>query len=58
MQSIDRIIAILESISIFAEGLGIAELHRSSSLPKSTLHRILTGLMKQGYVMQKKIIKI
>ena len=52
MQSIDRIIAILESISIFAEGLGIAELHRSSSLPKSTLHRILTGLMKQGYVMQ------
>lgn len=52
MQSIDRIAAILESISIFAEGVGIAELHRSSNLPKSTLHRILAGLMKQGYVMQ------
>lgn len=52
MQSIDRIAAIFESISIFAEGVGIAELHRSSNLPKSTLHRILAGLMKQGYVMQ------
>ena len=52
MQSIDRIAAILESISIFAEGVGITELHRSSNLPKSTLHRILTGLMKQGYVIQ------
>ena len=52
MQSIDRIVTILESISIFAEGVGIAKLHRSSNLPKSTLHRILTGLMKQGYVMQ------
>ncbi len=52
MQSIDRITTILESISIFAEGVSIAELHRSSNLPKSTVHRILTGLMKQGYVMQ------
>lgn len=52
MQSIDRIAAILESISIFAEGVGITELHRSSNLPKSTLHRILTGLIKHGYVMQ------
>jgi len=52
LQSIDRITTILESISIFAEGVGIAELHRSSNLPKSTLHRILTGLMKHGYVMQ------
>ena len=52
MQSIDKITTILKSISIFAEGLGIAELHRSSNLPKSTLHRILTGLMKYGYVMQ------
>jgi len=52
LQSIDKITTILKSISIFAEGLGIAELHRSSNLPKSTLHRILTGLMKYGYVMQ------
>jgi len=52
LQSIDRIATILESISIFAEGVGIAELHKSSNLPKSTLHRILTGLMEHGYVMQ------
>jgi len=52
LQSIDRITVILESISIFTEGVGITKLHRLSNLPKSTLHRILTGLMKQGYVMQ------
>jgi DNA-binding IclR family transcriptional regulator len=52
LQSIDRIATILESISEFTEGVGIAELHRLSNLPKSTLHRILTGLIKQGYVMQ------
>jgi DNA-binding IclR family transcriptional regulator len=52
LQIIDRVATILESISIFVEGVGIAELHRSSNLPKSTLHRILTGLMKHGYVMQ------
>ena len=54
MQSIDRIAKILESISVFTEGVGIAELHRLSNLPKSTLHRILTGLTEQGYVMQNK----
>jgi len=52
LQIIDRITAIFELLSIFAEGVGITELHRSSNLPKSTLHRILTGLMKYGYVVQ------
>lgn len=52
MQSINRIATILEAISIFAEGVGITELYRSSNLPKSTLHRILTGLIKHGYAMQ------
>lgn len=52
MKSIDRIATILKLISQFAEGVGITELHRLSNLPKSTLHRVLIGLVNYGYVIQ------
>ena len=54
LQSVDRIAMILQLVSKFTEGVGITELYRSSNLPKSTLHRILTALIKHGYVMQNK----
>ena len=57
MKNINRIVTVLELISTYAEGVGITELHKSSSLPKSTLHRILNSLIKYGYAAQSKDTK-
>lgn len=54
MQSIDRIVKIFMLLSIASEGRGITELYKESNVPKSSLHRILTSLLKYGYVLQDK----
>lgn len=54
MLSIDRIVRILMLLSIASEGRGITKLYKESNIPKSTLHRILTSLLKYGYVLQDK----
>jgi len=52
MQSVDRIVTILTVLSGAAKGLGITELFESCDLPKSTLHRTLSSLMENGFVLQ------
>jgi IclR family KDG regulon transcriptional repressor len=52
VQSVDRIVTILSLLSNASKGMGITELYNSCDLPKSTLHRTLSSLMKHGFVLQ------
>ena len=52
MQSVDRIVTILELLADSSKGLGITELYESCDLPKSTLHRILTSLVSHDLAAQ------
>lgn len=57
MQSIDRIVSILNILKYKSEGIGINEISEISDLPLSTSHRILSSLKKHGYVSQDPITK-
>lgn len=50
IQSVDRALCILEILSDYEDGLGIAEISEKASLHKSTVYRILNTLMCKGYV--------
>lgn len=52
MQSVDRIVTILELLADSSKGLGITELYEACDLPKSTLHRILTSLVAYDLAFQ------
>ncbi|GAA4717475.1 IclR family transcriptional regulator [Brevibacillus fulvus] len=53
VQSVDRALHILELLKEQNEGLGITELANRMDIAKSTVHRLLTSLKKQGYVRQE-----
>ncbi|MDQ0340815.1 DNA-binding IclR family transcriptional regulator [Caldalkalibacillus uzonensis] len=50
MQTIQRTIQILKSFSVENKRLSMADLHRITGLPKSTLQRILTTLVMEGFL--------
>ncbi|WP_208590533.1 IclR family transcriptional regulator [Gracilibacillus suaedae] len=52
VQSVERTLSILEILSAHPEGLSIANLSKELSLAKSTVHRLLSTLMTNGYVQQ------
>ncbi len=52
VQSVERAIDILESFSAEEPGLGVGELSRRVSLPKSTVFRLLTTLVSRGFIAQ------
>jgi DNA-binding IclR family transcriptional regulator len=52
VQSVERAIDILESFSAEKPGLGVGELSRRVSLPKSTVFRLLTTLETRGFIAQ------
>lgn len=52
VQSIDRMFNILELIADSDEGIGISELSSATKLHKSTVHRLVTSLIENGYVDQ------
>ena len=52
VQSVERAIDILESFSAEEPGLGVGELSRRVSLPKSTVFRLLTTLESRGFIAQ------
>lgn len=52
MQGVDRVMAILDSLSNNPEGLGVAEIGDSQGLPRSTVHRILRALAEYRMVAQ------
>lgn len=50
VQSLDRVIQILEELALHRDGCGVTNLANLTSLHKSTVHRLLTTLMSRGYV--------
>lgn len=52
VQSIDRALGLLELLSLHEEGVGLLELSERSALSKSTVHRLLSTLLHNGYVKQ------
>lgn len=54
VQSIERALAILETLGQYPQGIGVTELGHSVGLHKSTVHRLLSTLMTIGYVEQDK----
>ncbi|WP_181347038.1 IclR family transcriptional regulator [Thalassobacillus sp. CUG 92003] len=52
VQSVDRALVILDILKSHPEGLGVTELSHRLDVSKSTIHRLLSSLLKQGYVKQ------
>lgn len=57
MQTVDRIINLLEFLSKNKDGKGIKEISETLDLPLSTTHRMLNSLKDKGYVYQDKVSK-
>ena len=52
VQSVERALSILETLSEYENGLGITEISNKVELHKSTVHRLLATLIAKGYVKQ------
>jgi IclR family transcriptional regulator, KDG regulon repressor len=52
VQSLDRAFRILDTISCHKEGIGVVALAAEVGLPPSTTHRLVTNLVRYGYVRQ------
>lgn len=52
VQSVERTLSILETLSEHGNGLGITEISEKVNLHKSTVHRLLNTLIVKGYVEQ------
>ena len=52
VQSVDRALCILETLSDYENGLGIAEISEKANLHKSTVYRLLNTLICKEYVFQ------
>lgn len=50
VQSLERTFAIIDTLSLAPKGAFLSELSASTSLNKSTVHRLLGSLIKMGYV--------
>lgn len=57
MQTVNRIVDLLELLSKYNNGLMISEISEELDLPISTTHRMLTSLKKRGYITQDTITK-
>jgi DNA-binding IclR family transcriptional regulator len=53
VQSIDRVLDIVEALSTKQGGLTLTELAKSIALPKSTTHRLLSTLVRRGYAAKR-----
>ncbi|NCA66681.1 MAG: IclR family transcriptional regulator [Clostridia bacterium] len=52
MQSVARIFSVIEKVAESQTGLGISELARAVSLPKSTVHRTVGALVDNNYLIK------
>jgi IclR family transcriptional regulator, KDG regulon repressor len=50
VQSVDRILDIIEVLSVEQEGLGVTEIAKRTGLNKSTAHRLISTLAVRGYL--------
>lgn len=54
VQSIDRVLDILEVLSTSPQGMSLSDLATATSLHSSTAHRLLSALSNRGYVRKDK----
>lgn len=52
MQSVSRIFLVIEKIAESQSGMGITELSKATSLPKSTIHRTVNALINSNYLIK------
>lgn len=52
VQSVDRALGLLETLSMYPKGLGVGAISEITGLHKSTAHRLLATLVDKGYVKQ------
>ncbi|MFC7062420.1 IclR family transcriptional regulator [Halobacillus seohaensis] len=52
VQSVDRALHILDILKEYPKGLGVTELSYRLDVSKSTIHRLLSSLLQQGFVKQ------
>ena len=55
VKSVERAMAILNCFSLEKPELGITELSKKLNASKSTIHRLLTSMQKQGFIIQDKV---
>lgn len=53
VKSVDKACQLIEMVSDHPDGVGITELATQAGMYKSTVHRLLTTLMKRGYIEQE-----
>jgi DNA-binding IclR family transcriptional regulator len=53
VQSVERVLDIIEALSTEQNGLGVTELSKRIDLHKSTTHRLLSTLAHRGYVAKR-----
>lgn len=52
IKSVDKACYLMEVVSDYPEGVAITELAKAVGMYKSTVHRLLTTLMRRGYIEQ------
>jgi len=50
VQTLDRALKIVELLALHSEGFGVTEIGQRVGLHKSTVHRLLSHLVSQGYI--------
>lgn len=50
VQTLDRVMDIIELLSTSKQGMGVTEIGNRLNLHKSTVHRLITSLLKRGYI--------
>lgn len=53
VKSVDKACQLIEMVSDHPDGIGITELASQAGMYKSTVHRLLTTLLKRGYIEQE-----
>jgi len=54
VQSVERTLDILESLVDFGSEVGLVEISQAVTLPLATVHRLLSTLIRRGYVKQNR----
>ena len=55
VQTLDRALKIIELLALHGEGFGVTEIGQRVGLHKSTVHRILSHLVSQGYIEKDEV---
>ena len=53
VQSVDRVLDILEALSANPSGMALTELSSFVKLPGSTTHRLVNALVERGYALKQ-----